>query len=139
MRRRNSKLSERSRTKLRRAVEGVRRPVLHKGKPVYINGEILYQVEYSDRLLERLLEVHNPEKFGRRTENSVVFDGDINKLFAGMSDEQLKIATDRMLRDVYGNDSAAIEAAKQQILIEAGVVVIDAESTAVETQSTSRT
>ena len=48
---------------IRRAVEGVRKLVLYKGQPVYVHGEPLYETEYSDRLLERLLEANNPEKF----------------------------------------------------------------------------
>jgi hypothetical protein len=40
---------------VRRAVEGIRRPVLYRGKQVYIHGEPLFDIEYSDQLLIRLL------------------------------------------------------------------------------------
>ena len=51
---------------VRRAVHGMRKPVLYKGRPVRINGKILYQVEYSARLLIRLMEICDPERYGRR-------------------------------------------------------------------------
>jgi hypothetical protein len=36
---------------VRRAVEGTRRPVLYRDKQVYIQGEPLFQIKYSDQLL----------------------------------------------------------------------------------------
>jgi hypothetical protein len=36
---------------VRRAKDGVKRPVLYKGAPVKIGGRILYHVQYSDQLL----------------------------------------------------------------------------------------
>jgi len=50
---------------VRRAVHGIRKPVLYKGKPVRVNGKILYQVEYSARLLIRLMEICDPQRYGR--------------------------------------------------------------------------
>ena len=52
-----------------RAVHGMRVPVLYKGRPVRINGKVLYRCVYSERLLIHLLETCDPEKFGRRAEN----------------------------------------------------------------------
>jgi hypothetical protein len=49
-----------------RAMHGMRIPVLYKGRPVRINGKVLYESVYSERLLIHLLEVLLPEQFGRR-------------------------------------------------------------------------
>jgi hypothetical protein len=48
-----------------RAVHGMRRPTLYKGRAVRINGRVLYESVYSNRLLIHLLEVLMPEKYGR--------------------------------------------------------------------------
>jgi hypothetical protein len=61
-------------------VEGVRRPVLYRGKQVYIQGKPLFDIEYSDQLLIRLLEAFNPEKYGRRVEQINLMDIDPDKL-----------------------------------------------------------
>lgn len=50
----------------RRAQEGVRRPVLYKGEVVVIDGEPLYEHEYSDTLLIFLLKGVKPEKYRER-------------------------------------------------------------------------
>lgn len=50
----------------RRAKEGVRRPVLYKGEIVVIDGEPLYEHEYSDTLLIFLLKGIKPEKYRER-------------------------------------------------------------------------
>ena len=47
-------------------MEGVCRPVLYRGKQVYIQGEPLFEIDYSDQFLIRLLEAYNPEKYRRR-------------------------------------------------------------------------
>ena len=47
------------------------------------------------------------------------------------SDEQVVAMTEFVLRQKYGEDVQAIEAAKQRARIDAGALVIDAESTAV--------
>ena len=65
---------------VRRAVKGVRRPVLYRGKQVYIQGEPLFEIEYSDQLLIRLLEAFNPEKYGRRVEQVNLMNIDPDKL-----------------------------------------------------------
>jgi len=48
---------------VRRAREGVCRPVLYKGKQVYVGGGPLFEYEKSDRLLIRLLEANDPDRF----------------------------------------------------------------------------
>lgn len=71
---------------VRRAHEGLRRPVLYQGKPVRINGEILYEHEYSDSLLIQLLKAYNRERFGDKQQVSLQWNGDPSSL----TDEQLE-------------------------------------------------
>lgn len=54
---------------VRRAYEGVKRPVLYKGKPVLIGGsrKILYDTEYSDTLLITLLKRFRPQLYRENT------------------------------------------------------------------------
>jgi hypothetical protein len=54
--------------------------VLYRGKQVYIQGKPLFDIEYSDQLLIRLLEAFNPEKYGRRVEQINLMDIDPDKL-----------------------------------------------------------
>lgn len=70
----------------RRAVEGVRRPILHQGKPVWVwldkNGDVvapntkgakrtvLTEHDYSDTLLIFLLNGARPEKYRKRLEHT---------------------------------------------------------------------
>ena len=56
-----------------------------------------------------------------------VWDTDLSK----WSDSQVRAVTEFMLRQKYSDDVQAIEAAKRQALIDAGAVVIEAESTAI--------
>jgi hypothetical protein len=65
---------------VRRARAGIRRPVLHKGKQVYVQGEPLFTTEYSDSLLMFLLKANNPEKFRDRLEQVNIQDIDTEKL-----------------------------------------------------------
>jgi hypothetical protein len=113
---------------VRRAHEGVRRPVTHKGKQVYIGGEPLYEVEYSDRLLMFLLEAYNPEKFRRRTETRVKFDPN------DLTEEDIKAWMDKVAREMAGGDPVKAQEIKRKALLEAGVEqsVIDAEFEMVE-------
>lgn len=48
---------------VRRAVNGVSRPVLYQGKPVKINGKNLIEYEYSDTLLIFLLKGLRPGRY----------------------------------------------------------------------------
>ena len=51
----------------RRAVEGIKTPVIQKGiQAVLATGEPAFVQNYSDRLLERLLEARMPEKWAQK-------------------------------------------------------------------------
>jgi len=88
---------------VRRAVEGMRRPVLYKGKQVYVGGMPLYETEYSDRLLERLLAKTNPEGFRRRVENTNLLKIDPDTL----TPEQREMIANEYLRHVFGDEPGA--------------------------------
>lgn len=55
----------------RRAIEGVPRYVIQKGKVVNYKGKPIIQNEYSDRLLELLLKGKMPETFRDRVDNTI--------------------------------------------------------------------
>ena len=68
------------------AIEGVSRPVLYNGKPVYIGGSKLYRREYDSQMIRFLLTAMNREKYGDRKVIELDFtnwDGDISKLSEG--------------------------------------------------------
>ena len=101
---------------VRRAWHGVRKPVLYKGKQVYIQGEPLYETEYSDALLIILLKANDPERFGDRQRITIDlkdWDGDISKLSPAQVDALFEIALKR----------AGITEPELQKAIEAGQVV----------------
>jgi hypothetical protein len=50
---------------IRRASEGVSRPVLYKGRQVFVNGSPIYETEFSDTLLIALLKGLRPETYNR--------------------------------------------------------------------------
>lgn len=50
----------------RRATQGVKKLVLYQGKPVMVDGEYLYEHQYSDVLLIFLLKGAKPEKYRER-------------------------------------------------------------------------
>ena len=75
---------------VRRAVHGVKTPVLYQGKQVYIQGMPYYETHYSDRLLIRLLEVRDPEGFGRGKKTSGKID--LDKLTPAELDDLKRLA-----------------------------------------------
>src|ERR1022692_2427202 len=103
---------------VRRAVEGVRRPVLYRGKQVYIQGKPLFEIEYSDQLLIRLLEAYNPEKYGRRVEQINLMDIDPDKLTPAQLD---KIAEHLIQKALAGKPEAMVAEARRRL--EAGEAV----------------
>lgn len=55
----------------RRAVQGVQRPYIYKGKPVVdAQGKAVMITEFSDRLLELMLTARRPRVYGKKVEVS---------------------------------------------------------------------
>jgi hypothetical protein len=104
---------------VRRAMEGIRRPVLYRGKQVYIQGEPAYQIEYSDQLLIRLLEANNPERFGRRHESAEVWETDPEKL----TEKQLDVLLRHFMKQFVGDDPVLLNQAMKEL--EAGTLVVE--------------
>jgi hypothetical protein len=99
-----------------RACDGVKKPVLYKGKQVYIQGEPLYETEHSDALLIMLLKANNPDRYKDRqtiTLDLKDWDGDITKLSPAQVDALFEEALER----------AGITEAELKKAIEAGQVV----------------
>lgn len=119
---------------VRRAKDGVRRPLVYKGKQVYVQGEPIYQIEYSDQLLIRLLEAYNPETFKRRNETTFQWNGDFNQLVSRLTPTELEVLEKQMLEIAAQGDPAKLAELQKQL--EPCPVVIDVESTAVEPRST---
>ncbi len=88
---------------------------MHQGKPVRIEGQILYEHEYSDRLLERLLEASDPDKFRRRTENINLLDIDVDKLTPAQQD--------MIVDNVLKRHMSAEEAAEYRKQLEAAIEI----------------
>ena len=106
---------------IRRAKEGTAKPVLHKGKQVYVDGEPLYEHQYSDALLMFLLRAYDREKFGDRQVIELKledWDGDLSKL----SEQSAR----RLLAQI--EEKIAIEEAKENALALPAGQVIDGES-----------
>jgi hypothetical protein len=100
---------------VRRAREGIRKPVLHRGKQVYVQGEPLFTIEYSDSLLMFLLKAYDPERFRERIEQTNLLDIDRDKL----TPEQLDKIAEHLLAKVVGNDPKVIAETRRQL--EAGI------------------
>ena len=84
-----------------RAMEGVQRPVFHRGQQVLVEGEPVYKIVYSDGLLIRLLEAHNPERFGRqRTDLKKLLEMDPSKL----TPAQLDVLAMHLIKQEPGTD-----------------------------------
>jgi hypothetical protein len=98
---------------VRRAHEGVRRPVLYKGAQVIIDGEPLFQIEYSDRLLMFLLKAYCPEKFRDQplvTINLGDWNGDCSLLSRAQLDSFIEEMTRRIARK-----NATVEVQPRQV------------------------
>ena len=106
---------------VRRAKHGTAKPVLHKGKQVYVDGEPLYEHQHSDALLMFLLRAYDREKFGDRQVLELKledWDGDLTKL-----------SVESMERLLAGLEARlAVEEAKEKALALPAGQVIDGKS-----------
>jgi len=55
---------------VRRAHEGVTKLVFWKGRPVRVNGELIYETEYDSNLLMFLLKAYDRKRFGDKIETT---------------------------------------------------------------------
>lgn len=70
----------------RRAVEGVERPVMYRGRPVLgPDGEPLMERHFSDILLDRLLRLMRPEKYRDRGSNPARDSQSVVKVYSGVA------------------------------------------------------
>lgn len=99
------------------AVQGVEAPILYKGKQVYLQGRPLVEIKRSERILERLLEAGDKEKYGRKGDSVNLLNFDPSKL----SNEQLEALGMQFLRQMVGDDPEALAEARKQV--EAAVLV----------------
>jgi hypothetical protein len=89
---------------------------------VFVEGKPLYQIEYSDQLLIRLLEAHNPERYRRRDENRElreVWDLDPEKL----TEKQLEVLAQHFVKQFVGDDPVLFEQAMKEL--DAGTLVVE--------------
>ena len=118
---------------VRRAKDGVRRPLVYKGKQVYIQGEPIYQIEYSDHLVIRLLEANAPDKWKPRTENKNINEWDLSKL----SSEQLEMLAHQWILQATGNDPALAEQTRRELESKVRVIECKVETGSSLAQSSS--
>jgi len=96
--------------------DGIEKPVLYKGKQVYVDGKPLYEYQYSVALLMFLLRAYDREKFGDRQVIELKledWDGDLSKL----SEQSAR----RLLAQI--EEKIAIEEAKEVAQLPAGQVI----------------
>jgi hypothetical protein len=91
---------------VRRAYEGLRKPVWYKGKIVG------YETEYSDTLLLAVLKANNPDKFRDRVEQINLQDLDPDKLSPEMLD---KIAEHLIAQALAGKSAGVVDEARRRI------------------------
>jgi hypothetical protein len=95
----------------RRAAAGVQRPVLHKGEQVTIDGEPLWEREFSDTLLIFLLKARRPEIY--RENVKVDHGGQVTHRHGVLGDrEPVQVSKERrdriareLLEDLEGDDA----------------------------------
>ena len=101
---------------IRRAHEGIRKPVLYKGKQVIVKDQDgipvpLWEHKYSDTLLMFALKALAPHKYNppRETINLLELDPDL------LTSAQLDKLLDHLIVKMVGNDPEAIEAARRDL------------------------
>jgi hypothetical protein len=104
-------------------VHGVERPILYKGKQVYIEGKPLFENRRSEMILMRIAEARMPELYKQRVEMINIEEIDADKLTPAQLD---KIA-EHLIRKAVGDDEARIAEAKRRLAAGEDVTVVDAE------------
>jgi len=108
---------------VRRAKDGVKKVLFYKGEPIKLkDGSIATEVVYSDRLLERLLEANDPERFRHNIQQTNITEMDPSTL----TEAQLELLAKWYMKQVLGTDDPKVMASAVA-QIEAGKTVIDIE------------
>jgi hypothetical protein len=90
--------------------QGVERPILHKGRQVFIEGKPLFENQRSEMILMRIAEARMPELYKRRVEQTNLLDLDPAKIPPELLD---KIAN-RMIEQALGS-AAAVEEVNRRL------------------------
>jgi hypothetical protein len=96
---------------VRRAHEGVRKPVLYKGKQVFVEGRPLYETQYSDQLLMFLLKAYDRERFG----DQIKMDLSQIKTINDVPTELLRLVLEKLQAD-YDAQQGALPAGEQTVV-----------------------
>jgi hypothetical protein len=96
---------------VRRAREGIRKSVLHRGKQVYVQGEPLFTTEYSDSLLIFLLKAYNPDRFRERIEQTILLDIDPDKLTPAQRD----VIAQHLIKEAFADHPQLVAEARRRI------------------------
>jgi hypothetical protein len=89
----------------------IKKPVLNRGKQVYLAGLPLYEHQHSDMLLIRLLEANDPSRFKRHVENTNLVEIDPDKL----TPQQLDRIAEHLLQKALGDNPQAIAEARRRL------------------------
>jgi hypothetical protein len=93
-------------------VHGIERPILHKGKQVFIEGKPLFENRRSEMILMRIAEARMPERYKQRVEQVNIQDIDSEKLSPEILD---KLAEHMIQKALAGRPPEMIEEARKRI------------------------
>jgi hypothetical protein len=93
-------------------VHGVERPILHKGKQVFIEGKPLFENRRSEMILMRIAEARISERYKQRVEQVNIQDIDPEKLSPEILD---KLAEHLINKELAGRPPEMIEEARKRI------------------------
>ena len=99
-------------------VHGIERPILYKGRQVYIEGKPLFENRRAEQVLLRIAEARMPEKYKPRVEQTNLLDLDPDKLSPEILD---KFSEHLINKALAGKPPEMIEEARKRI--EAGETV----------------
>lgn len=102
-------------------VHGVERPIVHKGKQVYIEGKPLFENKRSEMILMRIAEARMPEKYKPRVKNPNLMDIDPDKLTPEILDKLADHLIQKALKEKGLNNPAAVAEVTKRL--EAGETV----------------
>jgi hypothetical protein len=111
-------------------VHGVERPILHKGRQVFVEGKPLFENRRSEMILMRIAEARMPEKYKPRVENTNLLDLDPDKLTPQILDKLADHLIAKALKEKgLNNPDMVAEVTKR---LEAGETVTEEDLTDLE-------